>query len=88
MRVSIPKDSGLRHFTFEVADEDGMHQVQLFVPRDIKNQWRAEKFYDCQALNGKDKAAVVFEISDPEIKSVKLRMIDMHGNIASRLFRY
>ena len=86
MRVSIPKDSGLRHFTFEVADEDGMHQVQLFVPRDIKNQWRAEKFYDCQALNGKDKAAVVFEISDPEIKSVKLRMIDMHGNIASRLF--
>ena len=86
MRVSVPKISGLRHFIFEVADEDGMHQVQLFVPRDVKDQWRAEKFYDCQALNGKDKAAVVFEISDPEIKSVKLRMIDMHGNIASRLF--
>ena len=87
MRVSVPKISGLRHFIFEVADEDGMHQVQLFVPRDIKNQWKAENFYDCQALNGKDKATVVFEISDPEIKSVKLRMIDMHGNIASRLFK-
>ena len=86
MRVSIPKISGLRHFTFEVADEDGMHQAQLFVPRDVKDQWRGEKFYDCQALNGKDKATVVFEISDPEIKSVRLRMIDMHGNIASRLF--
>ena len=87
MRVSVPKISGLRHFIFEVADEDGMHQVQLFVPRDVKDQWRGEKFYDCQGLNGKDKATVVFEISDPEIKSVKLRMIDMHGNIASRLFK-
>ncbi len=86
MRVSVPKDSGLRHFTFEVADEDGMHQVQLFVPIDIKNQRWRKKFHDCQALNGKEKATVAFEITYPEIKIVKLRMIDMHGNIASRKF--
>ncbi len=30
---------------------------------------------------------VVFEINNPEIKNVRLRMIDMHGNIAAREFR-
>ncbi len=87
MRVAILKDSGLRHFIFEIADEDGMHQAQLFVPIDVKDQWKAEKFYDCQVLNGKKEVNIVFEITDPKIKSVKLRMIDMHGNIASRLFK-
>ena len=87
MRVSITKDSGLRDFIFEIEDEDGMHQAQLFVPRDVKDQWKPEKFYDCQALNGKEKATVIFEITDPEIMNVVLRMIDMHGNIASRLFK-
>ncbi len=86
MRVAIPKASGLRHFIFDVADEDGIHQVQLFVPRDLKDHRRGEKFYDCQALNGKNRATVAFEISDPEIMNVKLRMIDMYGNIASRRF--
>ncbi len=76
-----------RNFKFEVSDQNGMHQAQLFVPRDIKNQWKVEKFYDYQSINGKDKTTVVFEISDPEIKNVKLRIIDMHGNIASRIFR-
>ena len=87
MSVSEQAATNSRRFQFEVADEDGMHQAQLFVPRDVKDQWKAEKFYDCQALNGKDKAAVVFEITDPEVKIVILRMIDMHGNIASREFR-
>ena len=88
MRVAIPKASGLRHFIFEVADEDGMHQVQLFVLRNVKNLLSVEvKFYECQALDGKTKASVVFEISDPEIMNVVLRMIDMHGNIASREFQ-
>lgn len=92
MRVSVAKDSGLRQFIFEVADEDGMHQVQLFVyidfvGRGVKIENWAEKFYDCQALNGKDKATVEFEISNPEINKVVLKMIDMHGNIASREFK-
>lgn len=87
MRVAIPKASGLRHFIFEIADEDGMHQVQLFVPRDVKDHRQGKKLYDCQALDGKTKASVVFDISDPAIETVVLRMIDMHGNIASREFR-
>ncbi len=86
MKVSQVDTSDQRLFQFAIADEDGMHQVQLFVPIDIKNQRWRKKFHDCQALNGKEKATVAFEITYPEIKIVKLRMIDMHGNIASREF--
>ena len=87
MSVSKVDSSDSRLFQFTPADEDGVHQVQLFVPTDIKRQKQINKFYDCQVLNGKKKETVVFEITDPEIKIVKLRMIDMHGNIASREFR-
>ena len=87
MSVSKVDSSDSRLFQFTPADEDGVHQVQLFVPTDIKRQRQINKFYDCQALNGKKKETVEFEISDPKIKIVKLRMIDMHGNIASRLFK-
>ena len=45
------------------------------------------KFEGCRTLNGKKEATVEFEISDPEIKNGEVRMIDMHGNIASREFR-
>ncbi len=86
MRVSIPKDSSLRDFIFEVADEDGMHQAQLLIPIDMERQRWRKRFYECQALNGKDKATITFEISNPAIETVVLRMIDMHGNIASREF--
>ena len=88
IKINVSPSDALntRNFKFEVSDEDGMHQAQLFVPRDAKNQWKAEKFYGYQSINGKDKTTVVFEISDPEIKNVKFRMIDMHGNIASREF--
>ena len=86
MSVSPMNAANSRRFHFEVADEDGIHQVQLFVPVDIKNQRWRKKFYDCKALNGKEKATVIFEITDPEIYTVVLRMIDMHGNIASREF--
>ena len=86
MRVSVQNDSDMRHFIFDVVDDNGIQQVQLFVPIDIKNQRWRKKFHDCKTLNGKDKATVAFEISDPKIYTVVLRMIDMHGNIASREF--
>ncbi|RKU16229.1 hypothetical protein C6501_05765 [Candidatus Poribacteria bacterium] len=86
MNVSLMDATNSRRFQFEIADEDGMHQVQLFIPIDMKNQRWRKKFYDCRALKGKEKASVEFEISDPEIETVVLRMIDMHGNIASREF--
>ncbi len=87
MSVSPSEAMNTRSFQFDVADEDGIHQVQLFVPINIKSQRWRNKFHDCEEVNGKDKAIVVFELSDPEINNVELRMIDMHGNITSREFR-
>ncbi|MDE0088674.1 MAG: hypothetical protein OXU23_23335, partial [Candidatus Poribacteria bacterium] len=86
MKVSQVDTSESRLFQFDVSDEDGIHQVQLFVPADTKNQWQINKFHDCQALNGKMKANVIFEITDRTVKFVTLRMIDIHGNIAAREF--
>lgn len=88
MRLAYPKASGNRHFIFDVSDEDGIHQVQLFEMRNVKNpfKFKVVKSYACQSLNGKDKELVVFEVSDPDIMNVKLQMVDMYGNIASRIF--
>ncbi len=88
MHLAYPKASGIRHFIFDVSDEDGIHQVQLFELRNVKNpfKFKVAKSYECQSLNGKEKEIVVFEVSDPDIMNVKLQMVDMHGNIASRKF--
>ena len=86
MRVSEPDAKDSRRFQFEVTDEDGIHQVQLFFV-DPKERWvLRKKIQDCRTLNGKTQSTVEFEISNPEIKNVELRMIDMHGNIAWRDF--
>ncbi len=86
LRISPSEFAETRNFQFDVSDEDGIHQAQLYVPGDIKSQRNIRKLQDCQSVNGKKKANVVFEITDPEIKNVKLQMIDMLGNIASREF--
>ena len=86
MRVSEPDAKNSRRFQFEVTDEDGIHQVQLFV--DVsKEPWSVrKKIQDCRTLNGKTQSTVEFEVSNPKIKNVELRIIDMHGNIAWRDF--
>ncbi len=86
LNISKSDTSDLRFFQFTLEDGDGIHQAQLFIPIDIKRQGWRKKFHDCQALNGQVKSTVVFKITDPEIHNVELRMIDMHGNIASREF--
>ena len=86
MKISPLDKSDSRLFQFEISDRDGIHQAQLFVPIDMKNQRWRKKSHDCQSLNGKERVTVVFEISDPEIETVVLQMIDMHGNIAAREF--
>ena len=75
-------------FQFTAADEDGIHQIQLFVPQDIEKQFHERKLQllNCQAINGKKKATIEFEVTNPEIKTGEIRMIDMLGNIASREF--
>ena len=84
----FPVDAiGSRRFQFEVTDEDGIHQVQLFVDVSKKPWSVGKKFQDCQILNGRTQSTVEFEVSNTEIKNVELRMIDMSGNIAWREFR-
>lgn len=87
MRLSDPDAKNSRRFQFEVADEDGIHQVQLFVNVSEKPWNVRKKFQDCQILNGRTESTVEFEVSNPEIKNVELRMIDMYGNIAWREFK-
>ena len=87
MRVSEPDAKNSRRFQFEVTDEDGIHQVQLFVDVSEEPWSLRKKFQDCQILNGRTQSTVEFEISNPERKNVELRMIDMFGNIAFRRFQ-
>lgn len=74
-------------FEFTASDEDGIHQLQLFVPKDTEKEYQGNILHRCQVLNGKKKATVKFEISDRNIKRGEIRMIDMLGNIAFREFR-
>lgn len=76
-----------RHLQFDVSDEDGVHQVQLFSPMNPNLQFNKNNLQGCRLLNGKKDASVEFEITDPDIKEVELRMIDMLGNTASQGFR-
>ncbi len=84
----FPMDAiGSRRFQFEVADEDGIHQVQLFVSKRIRSRgmsWTKEFHEECRLLNGKKAATVEFEITDTAVKRVRLQMIDALGNTASR----
>ncbi len=90
LNVSPVDTIGSRHFQFEVADEDGMHQAQLFVSKRIKDRFMimSKEFHEgCHILNGKKEAVVEFEIADIAVKEVRLQMIDMYGNIAWREFQ-
>ncbi len=87
MRVSKPDAKNSRRFQFEVTDQDGIHQVQLFVDVSEKPWSIRKKIQDCQILSGRTESMVEFEVSNPEIKKVELRMIDMYGNIAWREFK-
>ena len=80
-------DKRSQFFQFKAADEDGIHQLQLFIAKDVEKVFPEKTFHGWQALNGKKKATVEFEISDPNIKRGEIRMMDMFGNIASREFR-
>lgn len=82
----LTSDTESRIFQFTATDEDGIHQLLLFVPDNLENQYRIDKFQGCETINGKKYAIVDFEISNAGIKRGEIRMIDMLGNIASREF--
>lgn len=82
----IKTDTGSEKFQLTASDDDGIHQLQLFVTEKSKKHYRLHKLQGCQALNGNKKATVEFEMSNHEIQNGEIRMIDIHGNIASREF--
>lgn len=83
----IKTDTGSKKFQLTASDDDGIHQLQLFVTEKSEKHYRLHKLQGCQTQNGKKKATVEFEIADADIEEGEIRMIDMHGNIASREFR-
>ena len=90
IRVSEPDAKHSRRFQFEVTDEDGMHQAQLYVSKRIRSRgmiWTKEFHEECRLLNGEKAATVEFEITDTAVKEVRLQMIDALGNTASRRFQ-
>ena len=89
MHVSDPDSKNSRNFQFKVADEDGIHQVQLFVVKERKRPGITYPvvFHEgCRLLNNEKAATVEFEITDTTVKDVRLQMIDILGNVALRRF--
>ena len=86
LNVSLMDTTKSRNLQFDVSDEDGVHQVQLFSPIDPDLQFYKNNLQGCRLLKGKKNASVEFEITDPDIKEFELRIIDMLGNTASREF--
>ena len=89
MHVSDPDSKNSRNFQFKVADEDGIHQVQLFVVKERKRPgitYPAVFHEGCRLVNNEKAATVEFEITDTTVKDVRLQMIDTLGNVALRRF--
>lgn len=88
MEINIIKtDTGSEKFQLTASDDDGIHQLQLFVTEKSEKHYWLHKLQGCRVLNGEKNAIVEFEITDVNIEEGEIRMMDMHGNIASREFR-
>lgn len=61
-------------------------------PSENKKYWRTEQkeksfvLHDYHSLNAEKEATVKFNLPEPSHDSVKLQMIDVHGNITFRIF--
>ena len=65
---------------FEVTDPDGIHQAQLFIPRED-----GPSLQDCKSLNGEVNSVVEFittELTARADNTVQLGIIDVHGNFS------
>lgn len=88
IEMSILKsDTESQILQFTATDEDGIHQLLLFVPDNLEYQYRIDKFQGCKSINGKKHAKVDFEIPNVGIERGEIRMIDMLGNISMRVFK-
>lgn len=61
-------------------------------PSENKKYWRTEQkgksfvLHDYRALNAEKEATIEFNLPEPSQNSVKLQLIDVHGNITFRTF--
>ena len=69
-------------FRFEVADRDGIHQVQLLTPTLQGIARDSDEMLACRQLNGNTSNTVEFITTGlaPTSESVRLQIIDVHGN--------
>ena len=86
--LPLPDAADAIPLQFEVADEDGLHQIQLIVPTTPRDPVTKQgfKLHSCQALNGEKKTTVEFELRKTAVKEIELWMMDLHGNIVWRKF--
>ena len=82
IEILSPRASQLR---FQIADTDGLHQAQLILTENVKNNvcGSTESLYHFQTLNG--TSSMTLEFASTEVSTeARLRVIDRHGNISSK----
>ena len=78
--AAAPNTFSLR---FEVTDPDGLHQVQLLIPKSDGDLL----LRDCKGLNGAADSTVEFvTVLSPKASTVSLRYIDTHGNHSTQAY--
>ena len=78
--ISPPNTIRLR---FEVADPDGLHQARLHTPIVNVGSIPIGDFLACKRLTGTNNTVEFVTTALPQkTKSVRLQMIDIHGNIS------
>ena len=74
---------------FEVADADGLHQVQLLVPGNIESgSWGAYRLYDYKQLNGKTSTVEFISgaLTVDPVDRIMVQIIDKGGGITWATF--
>ena len=78
--AAAPNTFNLR---FQVTDPDGLHQVQLLIPKSDSDLL----LHGCKGLNGAADSTVEFvTVLSPRTSTVSLRYIDTHGNYSTQAY--
>ena len=77
------------HVQLQIADADGLHQVQLLIPTTADDPGQGPKLHSCKTLNGTLSSTFEFvttELTEAAKTEVTLQVIDVHGNITKHVF--
>ena len=84
--VALPPN--VVHLRFEVADADGLHQAQFFIPTAARDPAPGSKLHSCKSLSS-EIGLIEFPTAHliPRNKTeVILQVIDVHGNITRQTY--